>query len=144
MQVKLLNPGPPQIHAVILETGEEVVESLTRFAREQGLDAAQISAIGAFQRVTLGYFDIELKDYRRIELDEQLEVLSLLADVALDDGGPKLHAHVVLGRADGSACGGHLLQARVRPTLEAIVTESPAYLVRRHDPETGLTLIRAT
>lgn len=142
MESKLLNRGPPQIYAVILQTGDEAVECLTRFAREHGLDAAQITAIGAFRRVTLGYFEMERKDYRRIELDEQLELLSLLADVALEQDEPKLHAHVVLGRSDGSTCGGHLLEAWVRPTLEAIVTESPSYLIRRHDPQTGLSLIR--
>jgi predicted DNA-binding protein with PD1-like motif len=142
METKLLNPGPPQIYAVILQEGDEVVDCLTRFARERGLDAAQITAIGAFRRVTLGYFEIERRDYKRIELEEQLELLSLLADVALDNDEPKLHAHVVLGRSDGSTCGGHLIQAWVRPTLEAIVTESPSYLVRRHDPQTGLSLIR--
>ena len=142
MKTKLLNPGPPQIHAVILETGDEVVECLTRFAREQRLDAAQLTAIGAFSSVTLGYFELDKRDYKRIAFEEQLELLSLIADVALEDGKPRLHAHVVLGRADASTLGGHLLEARVRPTLEAIVTESPSWLVRRHDPETGLTLIR--
>jgi hypothetical protein len=68
-------------------------------------------------------------------------VLALLGDIALQDGKPKLHAHVVLGRRDGSACGGHLLAARVRPTLEVIVTESPAHLNRKHDPRSGLALI---
>ncbi|HUF81888.1 MAG TPA: DUF296 domain-containing protein [Burkholderiales bacterium] len=54
----------------------------------------------------------------------------------------KVHAHVVLGRRDGSACGGHLLSAKVRPTLEVILTESPGYLKRVHDPKSGLALIR--
>jgi len=69
-------------------------------------------------------------------------VLSLLGDIALADGKPKLHAHVVLGKRDGSAHGGHLLEAHVRPTLEVILTESPSHLERVHDPETGLPLIR--
>jgi hypothetical protein len=55
---------------------------------------------------------------------------------------PRLHAHVVVGKRDGTAHGGHLLQARVRPTLEVILTESASYLARRHDPESGLALIR--
>ena len=78
----------------------------------------------------------------RIPVKEQVEVLALVGDIALQEGKPKLHAHVVLGRRDGSACGGHLLEARVRPTLEVIVTESPAHLRREHDPVTGLALIR--
>jgi len=142
MEWKLLNEGPPRIYAVVLQTGDDAVSSLGRFAQEQKLDAAHITAIGAFESVTLGYFDMSLKDYRRIAYDEQMELLSLIANIALDEGRPKLHAHVVLGRKDASTCGGHLLAASVRPTLEAIITESPSYLVRCHDPETGLSLIR--
>lgn len=69
-------------------------------------------------------------------------MLSLLGDVAEKDGEPKLHAHVVLGRSDGSTRGGHLIEAHVRPTLEVILTESPAHLRNAHDDESGLALIR--
>jgi predicted DNA-binding protein with PD1-like motif len=68
-------------------------------------------------------------------------VLSLVGDIALADGEPQVHAHVVLGRADGSTVGGHLLEGRVWPTLEVIVTELPAALRKRHDEQTGLALI---
>jgi predicted DNA-binding protein with PD1-like motif len=144
MKSKLINEhGGSRTFAVIFDTGDEVASGLAEFARANNLSAAQFTAIGAFRDVTLGYFNWEKKDYKRIPLHEQVEVLSLLGDVALDEqGGPKVHAHVVLGRSDGSACGGHLLEAHVRPTLEVILTESPAHLHRRHDPESGLALIR--
>jgi predicted DNA-binding protein with PD1-like motif len=82
------------------------------------------------------------KDYLRVPIREQVEVLALVGDIALDKGKPKLHAHVVLGKRDAAACGGHLLEAHVRPTLEVILTESPSHLVRQHDPQSGLALIR--
>jgi predicted DNA-binding protein with PD1-like motif len=141
MRTKLLNENGERIFAVIFETGDDPVAGLTRFADEQKLGASAFTAIGAFSEATLGYFDWEKKDYERIPVKDQVEVLALVGDVALQDGKPKLHAHVVLGRRDGSACGGHLLAARVRPTLEVIVTESPAHLGRKHDPVTGLALI---
>ena len=72
----------------------------------------------------------------------QVEVLSLIGDIALEGTRPKVHAHVVLGLRDGSARGGHLLQAQVRPTLEGILTESPSYLKREFDRESGLALIK--
>ena len=128
--------------AVIFETGDDPVAGLTRFAAEQQLAASSFTAIGAFSEAQLGYFDWEKKDYERIPVKEQVEVLALVGDIALQDGKPKLHAHVVLGRRDGSACGGHLLEARVRPTLEVILTESPAHLRREYDPRSGLALIR--
>ncbi|MGB6678197.1 MAG: DUF296 domain-containing protein, partial [Terriglobales bacterium] len=75
-------------------------------------------------------------------LDEQVELLSLIGDIALKDGEPQVHAHVVVGRCDGTAHGGHLLEARVRPTCELILTESPSRLQKKFDPETGIALIQ--
>jgi uncharacterized protein len=142
MKSKLISEDAQRTFAVILDTGDEAIACLTAFAGEHRLSASQFSALGAFHDCVLGYFDWRKKDYMRIPLDEQVEVLALLGDIALDAGVPKLHAHVVVGKADGTAHGGHLLEAHVRPTLEVIITESPAHLQRRSDPETGLALIR--
>ena len=133
-----------RVFAVILETGEAVMESLQRFAKAERLTAAQITGIGAFSDAELRYFDWERKEYLPIPVQEQVEVASLLGDVAVSpEGKPALHVHLVLGRRDGSALAGHLAEARVRPTLELIVTESPAHLRKALDPESGLALIRA-
>jgi uncharacterized protein len=142
MHAKVLNDRDERTVALIFDTGEDPVAGLERYAAQNGLDASRFTAIGAFSEVVLGYFDWEKKDYERIEVKEQVEVLSLIGDIALQDGKPKVHAHVVLGRRDGSARGGHLLQARVRPTLELILTESPTHLKRQYDPRSGLALIR--
>jgi predicted DNA-binding protein with PD1-like motif len=128
--------------AIVFSTGDEVGKGLFAFAYEHGVGGAYFTAIGALREVTLGYWDWETKDYRRIPVREQVEVLSLAGNVALaPDGAPKVHAHVVVGKADGTAHGGHLLEGHVRPTLEVILVESPQYLRRTHDPETGLALI---
>jgi predicted DNA-binding protein with PD1-like motif len=127
--------------AIILDKGEEAVGTLTKFAREQGITAAHFTAIGAFSRATIGYFDRARKDYKRIPVTSQVEVLSLIGDVALDGREPKLHAHVVLGTDDGTARGGHLMEGHVWPTLEVVLTESPEHLRRKMDPEVGLALI---
>ncbi|KRR21638.1 PPC domain-containing DNA-binding protein [Bradyrhizobium retamae] len=131
-----------QVHVVVLDTGEEAFAALTRFAAESGISAASLTAIGAFERATVGWFDVAAKNYRKIEVDEQCEVLSAIGDVAAgDDGKPSLHVHVVLGLADGSTRGGHLLAATVRPTLEVILTEAPAALRRKKRPDLGIALI---
>jgi len=142
MRAKVLNETGERVFAVIFETGEDPVAGLTRFAEEQNLSASSFTAIGAFCEATLGYFNWERKDYERIPVKGQVEVLALVGDIALEGEKKKVHAHVVLGRRDGSACGGHLLAAKVRPTLEVILTESPSYLRRAHDPASGLALIR--
>lgn len=139
---KLLNEDMPKVWAVIFETGEDAVSGLQRFAADQQLSASSLQAIGAFQRVTLGYFNWERKDYERIEVHEQVEVLSLIGDIVLDEGKRQLHAHVVVGKRDGSAHGGHLMEGHVRPTLEVVLTEMPEYLQKQHDSDSGLALIR--
>jgi predicted DNA-binding protein with PD1-like motif len=141
MKAKLLHGGAEKTYAAVFERGDEVVAGLTRLAEEQGLGASHFTAIGAFSRVTLGYFDRERREYLRIPVAEQVEVLSLVGDIARKDGRPQLHAHVVIGKRDGTAHGGHLLDAEVWPTLEVILVESPRHLRRRHDPGTGLALI---
>jgi predicted DNA-binding protein with PD1-like motif len=143
MQSRLLHEtGGQRTFAVILQTGDEVMACLTDFVTRERITAAQVSAIGALSDAELQYFDWDAKDYRKIPVTEQVEVASLLGDVAEADGKPALHLHIVIGRRDGSAMAGHLGAAHVRPTLEVIVTESPAHLRKRHDPESGLALIR--
>jgi predicted DNA-binding protein with PD1-like motif len=131
----------PVTYALVFDKGEEFVAGLVQFAREESLSASHFTAIGAFSDVTTGYFDPQKKSYLRKQINEQVEVLSLVGDIALQEREPKVHAHVVVGKADGTAYGGHVLEAHVWPTLEVVITTSPAHLRRRHDPETGLALI---
>lgn len=142
MKAKLLHEQQGQkTFAVVFDKGDEVVAGLLAFAKEQSLAASHFTAIGAFSDVTLGYFDWERKDYQKLPVREQVEVLSLIGDIALNEGEPKVHAHVVVGKVDGTAHGGHLMEAHVRPTLEVIIVESPEHLWRKTDEETGLALI---
>lgn len=143
MKSKLIHKAAGQrTYAVILSSGDEVMETLTRFAAEADLDAASFKAIGAFERATLAFFDWERKEYLPIAVEEQVEVASLTGDIAIGpDGKPALHIHAVLGRRDGAAVAGHLQKAFVRPTLEVILTEAPTYLKKQLDPEIGITVI---
>lgn len=141
MRWQLLHQDGQKTFVLVFAVGDEVVSTLTGFVREQGVGAASFTAIGAFSEATLGYFDWEAKEFQEIPVPEQVEVLTLAGDVALEEDEPRVHAHVVVGLRDGSARGGHLLEARVRPTLELVLVQSPVHLRKRHDPETGLALI---
>jgi predicted DNA-binding protein with PD1-like motif len=143
MRSKLLDEtNGLKLFAVVLQTGDKVKDALMRFAVTEKLTAASFTAIGAFERATVAWYDIGAKQYRPIPIDEQVELLSCIGDFSLtDDRKPMLHAHVALGRSDGTTRGGHLLEAHVRPTFEAIVSEDPAYLRRKFDPASGLQLI---
>jgi predicted DNA-binding protein with PD1-like motif len=133
----------PQTFILVFQTGDELAEGLLRFAQEQKLSAASFKAIGALSSVRLGWLSWERKRYEpSVTLDEQVELVSLIGDVALQDGEPVVHAHVVIGKKDGTAHGGHLLQAHVRPTCEVVLTESPAHLQKFIDRESGIALIK--
>lgn len=133
----------PKTFVLIFETGDELTAGLKQFAKEHKLAGSSFKAIGAFSRVKLAWFNWETKRYQTsVELNEQVELLSLVGDVALKDGEPQVHAHVVVGRRDGTAHGGHLQEATVRPTCELVLTENPVHLQKQVDPESGIPLIR--
>lgn len=142
MKTKLLARQGGEAHALIFETGDEVISSLTEFARRNSIRAASFTGIGAFKSAMLAYFDWETKEYEKLPVNEQVEVLVLAGDIAWKGDEPVAHVHVVLGKRDGSTCGGHLCEAIVRPTLELVLTEAGA-LKRRLDPQSGLALISA-
>lgn len=145
MDSKLLHESDGRrVFAVILSTGDEVMSKIGVFAKKEGISAAQITGIGALSGAVLKYFDWESKKYRDIPVREQVEVASLVGDIALGpDGKPAIHLHIVVGKRDGSAMAGHVGEAHVRPTLEVIVNESPQYLQKTYDEESGLALINA-
>ena len=141
MKAKVIEDADVVTYVVVCDPGDEAVSALTQFARAEQLEAAQITAVGGFESATVGWFDREARDYRRIPVDEQCELLSLIGDVAEGQDGPIVHVHAVLGLSDGTTRGGHLLEGRVFPTLEAIVTETPAELRRILRPDIGIALI---
>jgi hypothetical protein len=141
---RIASEGRGETLVVILDDGEEAFSALQEFARKEGVSAASLTAIGAFSRATVGWFDFASKSYKEIAVEEQCEVLSAIGDVAVgDDGKASLHVHIVLGLSDGSTRGGHLLKGTVHPTLEVVLTETPAKLRRRKRPDLGIALIDA-
>jgi predicted DNA-binding protein with PD1-like motif len=133
----------PKTFVLIFETGDEIASALQQFARGQRLGGSSFKAIGALSYAKLGWFNWETKGYdEACVLDEQVELLSLIGDIALRGGEPQVHAHMVVGGSDGTAYGGHLLEARVRPTCELILTESSIHLQKKLDPESGIALIQ--
>jgi len=142
MQSKLISERDGlKTHALVYEKGDEFISGLQGFAEQYALAASHFTAIGAFSDALLGYFDRHSKDYKKIPVDELVEVLSLTGNITIEDGKYKVHAHAVLGKSDASAIGGHILEAHIWPTLEVVVEESSKHLLRRDDPETGLALL---
>jgi len=143
MQSKQVSHDKTQrIWVLVLAMGEEAKDHIIAFANREKIKAASFVALGAFERAVVGYFDWDKKKYLPIPINEQVEVITLVGDIAEDEkGAPSLHAHTVLGLSNGHTRGGHLIEGHVRPTLEITLTETPAHLVRKKRSELGLALI---
>ena len=142
MKVQLLSRGEQRReYAVIFAKGDEAFSGLLQFAEQYQVTSAHFTAIGAGNRATVAWFDPQLKMYKKIPIEGQFEVISMIGDIALYQGKPQVHTHVVLATSDGTARGGHVLELYVNPTLEVMVTVDDMAMQKRLDPETGLTLI---
>lgn len=142
MKSRTVVEGSQRTFVLVLDSGEEAFKAITAFSGAQNISGASVTAIGAFAQAKVGWFDFETKNYVPIAVETQCEVLSLLGDVARgDDGKASLHLHAVLGLKDGTVRGGHLLEGKVRPTLELTITETAARTVYSTQP-CGLRLRR--
>ena len=142
MRVQLLNPGETTKHyAVIFYQGDEALSGLIEFAEKYQVTSAHFTAIGALSGATFGFFDPQRKMYKKIPVNGQHELIGMSGDIALYQGKPVVHTHMVLGNPDGTTFGGHVLDANVSPTLEVMVTDDPVTMKKRFDPATDLTLI---
>src|SRR5947209_54787 len=122
---QLISTRDERCFALALENKEEAVEQLLEFAKSHDITAATFTGIGAFSSVTLGFFERDKKDYHRIVLDEQVEVVSLIGNFAMQDDQTRVHCHAVIANRNAQAFGGHLLKGRVSPTLEVVVIDVP-------------------
>ncbi|PZG13983.1 hypothetical protein C1I95_22645 [Micromonospora craterilacus] len=143
MRTTELTDGGHRVIVVAVDKGEDAVSVINDVATRSDIRGARVTGVGGFHTAEVGYFDREALDYVRIAVPEQVEVLSLLGDIAESQGKPALHVHTVLGRRDGTTVGGHLLRGEVWPTLEVIITEVGGNLTKQVDPETGLALLNA-
>jgi predicted DNA-binding protein with PD1-like motif len=145
MQSKLVKDTPGEkVYTVIFSKGDEALSGLTDFAIQHKVEDAHFTAIGAVSGATLAWLDPAGKIYHRIPVDQQVEVLSLVGDVATFSGKPVVHMHAVLGKPDGSTVGGHVFELRVNPTLEVFMTVNQTPLKKKPDDATGMKVIDPT
>ena len=144
MQAKVMREDGAMVYLLVFDEGEEVIETLTAFAEDRSIAGAHFSALGAFREAQLAWFDCDAREYVPIRVDEQVEVASLVGNVAVFDEVVRIHAHTVLGRRDGSTVAGHVVSGRVRPTLEMILVDEPATMARTVDERVGLPLMDIT
>jgi len=132
-------------YIIRLEAEEVFPDRFLEFLANRKVTGGSFTGIGAMKRTRIAFFDVEAMEYRDRDLDEQVEVLTLIGNVAVHEGERIVHAHITLGRSDYSVLGGHLRHGVVRPTLEVVLAvtstgapEGAAALRRKVDPQFGL------
>lgn len=120
--------------------GCDIGVSLTEFCRREGVLAGWISAVGTVRSAVLGYFEQGNREYLRLPVEEEMEIISCQGNVSLLEGEPFVHLHVALSGRDGETICGHLFESQVfvgEFWLQELL--GPA-LERRPDAPSGLSL----
>ena len=142
MKFRLLaENGGVKKYVVVLAKGDEVMSGLTDFARQNKVTSASFTAIGAFSHATVAWFDDSRKEFKLIPIKQQVELVSMIGNIALVNDKPVVHTHVSVASSDGTVRGGHVINAFVFPTLELFITVYPRALHKQPDQATGLELI---
>jgi predicted DNA-binding protein with PD1-like motif len=122
---------------VRLEIGEEIIGSLTEYARRAGVRCGGLTGIGACAEAELGFFHPERREYSRRAFPGDHEIVALTGNFSELDGGPFPHCHIVLGDAAFACHAGHLFRAVVTVTAEIQVVTDPGVLRRARRPDLG-------
>ena len=121
---------------------EDLIDSIISIVKKHNIKGGLINIIGAFKKVTIGYFNIETKDYKLLDVEEDLELVSCIGNIAWKDGEPMVHLHISVGKGDYSIIGGHLSQpCIVSVTAEIYILEVEDQVKRAIDSEFNLSLL---
>ncbi len=123
------------------DPGDEVIGGIKDFCDQKKITGGFLWGIGSCQGLTLSYYDLEAKKYQDTELEERLEIASLLGNVAQHRGETIVHAHGVFGDRATQARVGHVKKLVVSATGEIHLRMFEGELSRQSDPETGLNLL---
>lgn len=126
---------------VRIMTGEEIASTITEFARAQSIDAADVTALGAAYGVVLGYFDRVTREYVRHAVEGEVEIVSLLGNIAIKEGRPFVHLHANVSGRDFRPWAGHFFEGKAGATCEVVIRPMKGYAQRTKDEATGLFLL---
>jgi len=127
---------------VRLEPGEEVAARLLQLLEAEEVGYAAITGLGALSSIKLAYWARESREYEVHQIEEQVELVSLVGNAAMREGKPALHLHASIGRRDLSLLGGHVIAAVANPNVELWLHPEPQAVTREIDPGCGLPLMQ--
>ena len=127
---------------LVLEQGEDIVKEVTQFAQHQHMKYGSVNGIGACDYVVLNYYNLKTKKYEKKEINEALELTSLLGNISRIDDQPFAHLHGTFGNQHFETLSGHLTEAVVSATAEIFITMTDLDINRTFDSQTGLNSLR--
>lgn len=139
MQTKDLGNGR---WVLVLDRGEELMSTVSEFLAEKDIRGGLVTGIGALKNHTVGYYDLNEKEYLKRTFEEVMELGNFTGTVGVVDGSPFLHAHVTVSGPELIAFTGHLVKGEIAITAELFVTDYGVDLPREMDEEIGLKLYR--
>lgn len=128
-------------YVIRLNKGEEVISSLKEICKNENIDLAEITGLGASDLVEIGVFNVHTKEYKTKVFEGMFEITSLVGNATRKDGEVYLHIHINFGDEDGLVKGGHLVQTRISATSEIILRKVNGNVGRKLSEDIGLNLL---
>ena len=128
-------------YVVRLNKGENVIESLKKLCKEENIKLAEITGLGASDKVEIGVFNTNTKEYKTKVFEGMFEITSLVGNATRKDGEVYLHIHINFGDAEGNVYGGHLVDSKISASSEIIVRKINGEVGRKLSEEIGLNLL---
>ena len=124
-----------------LDRGDEIVESILRLAKLEGIALATVSGIGATADFTVGVFDLNQGVYNQYSYLEPCEITALAGNINTMNGAPYTHLHITCAGEHGKTMGGHLNRAVISLTAEIFIQIVDGCVDRRLDPDLNINLL---
>jgi predicted DNA-binding protein with PD1-like motif len=123
------------------DKGEDVIKGLADFMVSRNFQSGVFQGIGSCTEVELGYFNKNLKEYRKKPFYEDMEIVSVAGNISLFEGKPLVHCHGVFGRTDFTTIGGHVFRLITLATCEIFLIHMEGTLERLNNADFNLSLL---
>lgn len=123
MKVDPLPALPSRTFRVNFSTGDELMSGMTEFAEKNNLKISEVRGLGGISSAVVSAYDPEKGAFKRFNIDQKGELVSLQGEITVQNGKPVFHAHVVFVLVDGTVHGGHLVEAHINPVANLFVNE---------------------
>ncbi|OQB05948.1 MAG: hypothetical protein BWY19_00615 [bacterium ADurb.Bin212] len=131
----------PQTLVLVLKKDEEIVAEIKKYCQTNKITGGWLSGLGAVSGVELAFYNLKDKRFTQKKIDQELEIVSLVGNVATLDNDTTTHIHAVLSDINMKPIAGHLISATVAATCEIKLEVFDQAIKRKYNDHIGLNLI---